>query len=167
MEGNILLYSPSNKKTMPNIVIMDFDGVIVEKRTTERIHIRTREIAQRIIEKHYSLGHKIIVLSARKEKDTDIILNALKTLGIPRKIVWRIYLRKNDDTQKEEEWKINVFTEKIYPLGNIMEYHDDNHNVLEGIKNIDDNICLVLHIEFNRAIIYHRTERCVSFQDVE
>ncbi len=158
--------SQSNKKTTHNIVIMDFDGVIVEK-TSDRHHIMAREIAQKIIEKHYSLGHKIIILSARKERDADIVYKALKSLNIPRKLVWKIYLRKNKETKKEEEWKIDVFKEKIYGLGNIMEYHDDNHNVLENIRDIDSNICLVLHLEFNKAIIYHRTERCVSLQDVE
>ena len=105
---------------------------------------RPRKIGLRLLQDRMKRG-KVIIITGRPLRLRDVTINQLINYGIDINKIAYIFMRRDEDLRPAHIVKFELL-EKALTLGfDIIEYHDDDEDVLKRLKKTYPHIKLYLH----------------------
>ncbi len=109
----------------------------------ELLHLDKPREAVRDLIRSRAARYGLIVITGRPRRLYHITLNQLMTYYDVRPV--RTYMRGNFSRKPPNILKLELIEEALSDGFQIVEYHDDDEEVLRSIKNVYPNIRLYLH----------------------
>ncbi len=154
------------RDVIDTIAIFDIDGVLVDP--SRRLNLakqsknfwstflredllsldEPREIGVKLLLRKAREGTKIVLVTGRPERLRRATLDQLGKIGIGKKLIDMLLMRKNNDRRPGWIVKVDLIRENLSGYRNkVVEIHDDEERILRELGILFPNARLYLHKE--------------------